>query len=134
MAKETPRYTSDVPHKIENQIRKICGELPEAYEEQAWAGTRWRVRNRSFAHVLGVETPSEPPIVALVFRAEGEELEMLRNTGHPFFAMTWGHSAIGMVLTSDTDWDEVRELLTESFCVLAPKKLIAQVDRPVLEE
>ena len=37
---------------------------------------------------------------------------------------------MGMVLDGDTDWDEVRELVTESFCVLAPKMLIARIDRP----
>ncbi len=37
---------------------------------------------------------------------------------------------MGMVLDADTDWDEVRELVTESYCVLAPKKLIALIDRP----
>jgi hypothetical protein len=28
------------------------------------------------------------------------------------------------------DWDEVAELLPESYCVLAPKKLAALVSRP----
>jgi hypothetical protein len=34
-----------------------------------------------------------------------------------------------MVLRDDgsTDWDEVRELVTESYCRLAPKKLIARL-------
>ena len=26
--------------------------LPGAYEEDAWTGVRWRVRNKTFAHVL----------------------------------------------------------------------------------
>lgn len=34
------------------------------------------------------------------------------------------------MLDGDTDWDEVGELVTESYCVLAPKKLVALVDRP----
>ena len=29
--------------------------LPDAYEEEAWTGTRWKVRQRTFAHVLTVE-------------------------------------------------------------------------------
>ncbi len=37
---------------------------------------------------------------------------------------------MGMVLDADTDWDEVRGLVTESYCVLAPKKLIALIERP----
>ena len=68
-------------------------------------------------------------MVVLSFRSAGYELEVLRNAGHPFFVLGWG-DAIGMELDADTDWDEVRELLTESFCVLAPRKLIALVDRP----
>jgi hypothetical protein len=35
-----------------------------------------------------------------------------------------------MVLDDHTDWDEVRELVIESYCVLAPKKLVDLVDRP----
>lgn len=35
-----------------------------------------------------------------------------------------------MVLDGQTDWDVVAELMTESYCVLAPKKLVALVDRP----
>jgi len=42
----------------------------------------------------------------------------------------WGRNAIGMVIDDDTVWDEVAELVNESFCVLAPKKLVARVDRP----
>ena len=26
--------------------------LPEAYEEDAWTGVRWRIRAKTFAHVL----------------------------------------------------------------------------------
>lgn len=37
---------------------------------------------------------------------------------------------VGLRLDADTDWTEVAELLTESYCVLAPKKLVALVDRP----
>jgi hypothetical protein len=35
-----------------------------------------------------------------------------------------------MVLDERVDWKEVAELLIESYCVLAPKKLVALVDRP----
>jgi len=36
-----------------------------------------------------------------------------------------------LVLDDDRlDWGEVRELVTESYCLLAPKKLAAQVRHP----
>lgn len=134
MADSKPRYTDDVPDDIERRVRSICLALPDAYEEPAWVGTRWMVRKRTFAHVLGIETPDERPFVVMVFRAAGEELDVLRHSGHPFFAMSWGRGAIGMVLEADTDWEETQELLAESFCTLAPKKLVALVDRPAVDE
>ncbi|MEQ1699937.1 MAG: MmcQ/YjbR family DNA-binding protein [Ilumatobacteraceae bacterium] len=129
MADTTRRYTDDVPHDVEARLREHCLALPDVYEERAWVGTRWMVRKRTFAHVLGVELDTGAHVV-LSFRSTGEELEVLRTAGHPFFVLGWGRDAMGMVLDADTDWDEVRELLTESYCVLAPQKLIALVDRP----
>lgn len=124
------RYTDDVPEPIEARLRALCLGLPAAYEERAWVGTRWMVRRRTFAHVLGVADGTGAPAVVLSFRSEGEELEALRGAGDPFFILGWGRDAVGMVLDAGTDWDEVRELLIESYCVLAPKKLIAQLDHP----
>ena len=134
MAEGTRRYTDDVPEDVEVRRRERCLALPDAYEEHAWVGTRWMVRKRTFAHVLGVAVGDAEPIVVLSFRAAGDELEMLRHAGHPFFVLGWGRDAMGMVLGDDTDWDEVDELVKESFCVMAPKKLIAQVDRPATVE
>ena len=129
MAAAKRRFTDDVPDSVVAWLRTMCLALPDAYEEKAWAGTRWMVRKRTFAHVLGVEVEGSDPIVALTFRAAGEELEALRHAGHPFYFLGWGRDAMGMVL-DDPDWGEVRELVTDSFCVLAPKKLVSLVDRP----
>jgi hypothetical protein len=35
-----------------------------------------------------------------------------------------------MVLDGPVDWDEITELVTESYCVLAPNSLVRRVDRP----
>jgi len=123
------RYTDDVPDDVEVRLREVCLSLPDAYEQRAWKGTRWMVRTKTFAHVLGVEMEAGHTVV-LAFRSTGDELTALRNAGHPFFVLGWGRDAIGMVLDTTTDWDEVRELVTESFCALAPQKLITLVDRP----
>lgn len=129
-----------VPHDVLVELRAICLSLPDAYEEQAWTGTRWLVRKRTFAHVLALAAGSsnaharaakvEGEAVVVTFRSSGDEFVALRNAGHPFFYAGWGRDVLGLVLTPNVDWSEVRELLTESYCVLAPKKLTALVDRP----
>ena len=70
-------------------------------------------------------------MTVVTFRAAGPELDALRHAGHPFFRPAWGVDAVGLVLTDDVSWDEVSELVvTESYCVVAPKKLVERVARP----
>ncbi|MFE9689586.1 MmcQ/YjbR family DNA-binding protein [Micromonospora sp. NPDC005806] len=130
----------DVPPAILDRLRPVCLGLPETYEEPAWVGTRWRIRKRTFAHVLTVDpghqvayaraAATDQPICVLTFRSPGDEIAGLIGGGHPFFKPGWGADVVGMALYDDVDWAEVAELLTESYCVLAPKKLAALVDRP----
>jgi len=81
MADAARRYTDEVPDDVEARVRELCLGLPDAYEERAWVGTRWMVRERTFAHVLGLEDPSTGPSVVLAFRSADEELEVLRHAG-----------------------------------------------------
>ena len=123
-----PEY-ADVPEEVLVPLRAIAATLPETYEEPAWTGVRWRIRTRTFAHVLVLDEVAGPTPI-LTFRSAGEELDVLFAAGHPFFRLGWGRDVVGMVLESGTDWVEVAELVTDSYCVMAPKRLAALVDRP----
>lgn len=50
--------------------------------------------------------------------------------GSPVLPAPVGTDVLGMVLDADVDWAEVAELLIESYCLLAPRKLVELVDRP----
>jgi hypothetical protein len=115
----------EVPATIVRRLRTACGHLPEAYEEPAFAGVRWRIRMRTLVHVVTIER-EEGPVTVMTFHAAGEEHDALLAMGDPFLP-GWGAGLVAMVLRQDgtTDWDEVKELLTESYCLLAPKKLVA---------
>ena len=69
-------------------------------------------------------------MMAVMFRSSGPELEVLRAFGRPFMVSPDWRNAVLMVLDETTDWTEVRELLTESYCLMAPKKLAALVAPP----
>jgi hypothetical protein len=134
---------ADVPPEILDRLRAVCLALPDAYEQPAWIGTRWRIRSRTIGHAYVID-PDEPrdalvaavpvevdgPTVRLTFRARGDEVAALVHSGHPFYRPPWASDVVMMVLGPDTDWTEVEELLTESYCLLAPKKLAAKVIRP----
>ena len=119
---------ADVAPAIEARVRSICLALPEVTERPAWAGTQWRIRNRMFAHVLAVDFP-EGPVTVLIFRSSGQELDALRSAGDPFFRPAWGVGAVGVVIEPGTDWEEITELVTDSYCTQAPNKLAARVGR-----
>lgn len=121
-------YT-DVDPGVLRRLGERCLRLPEAWDEPAWTGHRFLVRKKNFAHVFAVhEDGADRTIVAV--RSPDDERDALLASGHPFFLLGWGRNAVGMVLDEETDWDEVTEIVTESYCVLAPKKLVALVDRP----
>lgn len=121
---------AEVPAEVVAGLRSVCLSLPEAVENQAWAGTKWRIRERTFAHVLAVDF-ADGPVTVMTFRSSGPELDALRSAADPFFRPAWGTDAVGMVLdVGDVHWDEVTELVTESYCVVAPKKLVKLIDRP----
>lgn len=125
------------------RVARIALALPDAHEEDAWVGVRWRIRQRTFAHVAPVDG-SSPAIdlaagstghqgrsVIMTFRSSGDELDVLTRVGHPFFKPPWSPTVLGVHLSPDTDWREITELVTESYCLLAPAKLARQVSRPL---
>ena len=78
--------------------------------------------------LVAVEGRTGKPVPLLVLRADPDERDALLSIGHPFFASRAGRDRIGVLLTDDTDWEEIRELVTDSYRRLAPKKLIALLD------
>ena len=133
----------DIEAGIVEHVRSMCLRLPEACEEPAWVGVRWRIRARTFAHVLSVDdgwpsayaraAATDGPATVLMFRSSGAELDALRAAGEPYFAPPWRADEVGMVVGADVDWTEVAELLTDSYCLRAPKALAASVERPAAE-
>jgi hypothetical protein len=125
----------EVPENIVERVRTLCLALPEVtvrvdYSLIRARSTAWSfdIRRRSFCLLMAREGPAGKPVTLLILRADALEREALLSTGRPFFAPRAGPDRIGVLLTDDTDWKEIRELVTESYRVLAPKKLTALLD------
>jgi len=124
--------------EVVTRLGKTALALPEAYEQDAWTGIRWRIRAKTFAHVMVAQTGFESsfrditgvadPTTILTFRAPGDELLALTHSGMPFYKPPWSPTIVGMVIDEGTDWGEVADLVTESYRVCAPHKLARQLD------
>ena len=125
-----PRYVA--------RVAEVALRLPGVREEDAWTGVRWRVRQRTFAHVvalhhtdaverLGITDGRTVTVVTL--RSAGEERAALAAMGSPYLA-SWADDVVAVVLDDATDWTEVGELVAESYRLLAPARLVRELDDP----
>ena len=115
-----------VPEEWVRCIDAVLGALPRCEQEGAWTGTRWRVGSATIAHVFG----GEDQVFRITFRGEPDEVSAFEHMGEPYFRSSWGGNVIGMTLDDATDWQELGELLTDSYCIQAPASLAEQVARP----
>ena len=115
-----------VPAETVLRLAAILEQLPECTEHDAWTGVAWKVRDATVGHVFG----GEDGLVRITFRAEPDEVEAFQHLGPQYFKTSWGTNVVGIVLDRRTDWDELTELLTDSYCIQAPQSLSAQVDLP----
>jgi hypothetical protein len=133
-----PIQRPQVPSEIVARLRTICRALPETREEAAWVGTRWRVRAKTFAHVLMIADGWPPayaqaaktggPACVVTFRTLDRQFDPADFELPPFFRPVWFPNIVGLVLDEATDWDQLADLLTVSYRVLAPKTLVDTLD------
>ena len=110
------------------RLRKVCLALPEAHEVEAWGEPTFRVRNKLFAmyaapnnhHGAGrpaVWCKAAPGNQALMVRAEPERYFVPPYVGPSGWVGVW--------LDRNPDWSEVKELMKDSYRLVAPKRLSA---------
>jgi hypothetical protein len=118
------------------RVAEVALLLPAAYEEDAWTGVRWRIRQRTFAHVVALHHSSAVErlritdgrtVTVVTLRSTGEERAALAAIGPPFLD-SWGEDVVAVVLDDDTDWSELGELVAESYRLLAPARLVHELD------
>ena len=120
-----------------SRLRLVCLDLPEVVEEKAWVGIRWCVSKKNFAHLLRIQDGWPPayakaadtggPATVCTFRLSRQHCAAARFARAPYFRPVWFPNIAGVLLEERTDWDELGELIRDSYRVLAPKKLVARM-------
>ena len=115
------------------RLRKICLSFPEAREVQAWGEPTFRVKT-IFAMYASVDTHHGAGRASVWVKAlpTNQELLMAADPDRFFSPPYVGPSGwIGVYLDSrETDWDELRELLWDAWCMSSPAKLVAAHPEP----
>ncbi len=106
----------------EDDVRRIALSLPET-SEKPWFGTPgFRVKDKGFARI---RAEAEGGLV--VFVADPGEKEALLRSDPDVFYTTPHYDGYAVVLVNleTVDGDELRELLTDSWRLKAPKRALA---------
>jgi hypothetical protein len=105
----------------EEDVRRIALSLPETIEKPWYGSPGYRVKDKGF---LRIRSEAEGALV--VFVADLEEKEaLLASDPEKFFTTPHydGHPAV-LVALAAVDVDELRELITDSWCAKAPKRVL----------
>ena len=102
------------------RMRKIALALPETHEELTWGeDVNFRVRKKIFCF---------PGDTGMTIKVDPDEREALLATGQFEVAAYVGRFGwLTMTLPKKPDWGEIAELITTSYCLIAPKTLAKQV-------
>jgi predicted DNA-binding protein (MmcQ/YjbR family) len=109
------------------RIRKICLALPEAAEKPFGGHTAPSFRVRAKLFVMTSEDGR-----SMMFKAgPGVQEALVASDPQRFFvpAYVGGKGWVGANLGAEQDWDEIAELIEDSYRLIAPKRLAAQLDQ-----
>jgi hypothetical protein len=108
------------------RLRTICLALPETTEQETWGAPTFRVRGKIFA----MPRQDDGRVSFWCKARPGVQTILVGSDPAQFFVPPYvGHNGwVGVRLDTDVDWDEVTELIEESYRMTAPKRLAALLD------
>ncbi|WGF88456.1 MmcQ/YjbR family DNA-binding protein [Marinivivus vitaminiproducens] len=109
-----------------DHLRAICLDLPEAEERETWERPTFRVRDKIFA----MFRPTEERPAFWCKAPPGSQAVLIGADPSRFFRPPYvgPRGWIGTWLDGDCDWDEVNTLVRRSYGLIAPRKLVRQIE------
>lgn len=116
-----------MPENAIDRIRHICLALPEAHEQEAWGEPTFRVRRKIFAMYASADNHHGGGTSSLWCNAPLGVQQMLMNA-EP--AVYFSPPYVGVkgwigIRLEPVDDEELSELVVQSYCMVAPKRLQA---------
>jgi hypothetical protein len=117
-------YNDDDPFLAE--LREVCLALPESQEVEAWGRPTFRAGKKIFAVF---ESNDDHPF-AVIFKPDAAERTALVEDPRVYVPAYWGPGGwLALDLTAaPVDWDELAELMEESYRQVALKRMLKALD------
>jgi hypothetical protein len=120
-------FSDDDP--ILNRLRVVALAFPDATEVVAHGRPTFRGGKKMFGMYGGGVKGGPRYDASILFKVEESERIALEQDSRFFFPAYMGPFGwLGLDLATRPDWTEVAELLDTSYRMIAPKKLITQLD------
>ena len=114
------------------RLTKICLSLPEATRKLKGDHAGFRVKKKTFAYFLN--NHHDDGIVAVSFKmTRGDNAKLTAPDPGRFYlpAYIGPQGWLGLRLdVGKVDWDEVADFVTDSYRLVAPKRLVTLIDVP----
>jgi hypothetical protein len=115
------------------RMRRICMALPEMSERLSHGTPTWFVRGRTQVVQYWSDTHREIHFAQLWCAAPpGAQEALVEAEPRRFFRPPYcGHRGwLGVRMDLDIDWTEIAAIVEDAYRVVAPKKLVDQLDGP----
>lgn len=114
------------------KVREIAFALPEVTERLSHGAPSFFVRDKKTLCHFHDDHHGDGRLCLWVPAPPGVQAEVVAQEPDRFFVPPYvGHRGwIGVHLNVEPDWDEVTGVLEDAYRMIAPKKLIAELDAP----
>ncbi|MGH3565699.1 MAG: MmcQ/YjbR family DNA-binding protein [Pseudonocardia sp.] len=111
-----------------DRLRAMCLALPEVTEKISHGEPTWFVRK---TFVMYADHHHDDRLAFWCAAPSGAQEELVASEPERFFRPPYvgGRGWLGVWLDVSVDWDEIAEIVTDAYREVAPKKLIAVLER-----
>lgn len=114
------------------RLRALCTALPEVTEKVSHGEPTWFVRR---VFVSYADHHHDDRVAFWCAAPPGAQEALVGSRPDRFFRPPYvgGRGWLGVWLDGDPDWDEIAEVVTDAYREIAPRKLVALLDRTLLD-
>jgi hypothetical protein len=112
-------------------LRGICLSMPETTERLSHGEPAWFVRGKK-TFVTYADHHHDDRLAFWCAAPAGSQNALVSSDPERYFVPPYvGHRGwLGVYLDVPVDWDEITDLVTDAYCVVAPKGLVARLEDP----